>query len=65
MKANQVQAKPTEVEVQSCVSCGRQLKAPWGRVDGGKKWVCSKTCNDLHHYGVDHNVALIRRLTAT
>ncbi len=67
MKAHQVAAKEPEsfdIAGQPCAECGRKLSAPWGRVSGGK-WVCSKTCNDLHQHGMTHNVAKVRQLTVS
>ena len=67
MKANNVKTEPDEVAGQKCCECNKPLMAPWGRVDHGKKWVCSHTCHELYKYklqGIDNNVVLVRRLTA-
>ena len=63
MKATAVQAKQEVIETKACVECHRPLQAPWGRVDKGKNWVCSKNCDDLHRIGMTHNMATIKRLT--
>ena len=51
MKAHQVAAKAPEsfdIAGQPCTECSKPLKAPWGRVDHGKKWVCSLSCQKLY-----------------
>lgn len=58
MKAHQVKAPATnEVTGQKCCECGVVLKAPWGRVDNGKKWVCSVVCDQRHKQG-GYNVSV-------
>jgi len=51
MKAHQVAAKEPEsfdIAGQPCAECSKPLKAPWGRLDHGKKWVCSLVCQTLY-----------------
>lgn len=53
--------KPTEVEGKPCCECGKELKSPWARVESGEKWVCSRTCYDLHKRGVQCLVVTFRK----
>lgn len=48
MKATQVKTEPDEVAGQKCCECNKPLQAPWGRVDHGKKWVCSARCDQAY-----------------
>lgn len=66
-KATSVKTELSDVATKPCCECGKTLQAPWGRVEGGKKWVCSSGCNKLYQYrqqGIDNNVATVHRLTA-
>ncbi len=65
MKANQVKPEVNTIPGQDCCECEKPLKAPWARVDGGKKWVCSKGCYDLYQYKIPHLAAYLRKLTAS
>lgn len=61
MKAHQVTPEVNTIPEQDCCECGKHLKAPWARVEGGKKWVCSSNCELLYDgrkYQVDVMAAL-------
>ena len=46
MKANQAKRLDLcPLEGQPCTVCGTFLHSPWGRVDYGRKWVCSAACD--------------------
>lgn len=49
MKATKVVPPPDPQETQPCATCGKPLTLPWGRVNHGKEWTCSKTC-DMAYY---------------
>lgn len=48
MKAHQVTSEPTEVPQKPCTICGKKLLAPWGRVNYGAEWTCSRTCYETY-----------------
>ncbi len=48
MKATQVKQQVSEIVGQSCCECGKKLLAPWGRVNYGAEWTCSRTCYETY-----------------